>query len=239
MSAAEASEFGPPTDFSAPGGSHAARSSAALSSVQPSGTTYGFRPEPAAQPGATSAYPGLHKIDSLSSAPQPPQASSAAPQMSYRALEAEQAGQMSGMGRASYGLRSARELSFEGEPAPQWELSIACAPPPPGAIYSAGFSANMQSVLQQHLQPLPNPSSAIAPLPKAAGKPYRPPGIPGGPPDQALVPTREQQAFAPAEDAWYAQAARNSRPNAQQPPQNNRRANHSLHLPSSEKPYAS
>ncbi len=132
MSAAEASEFGPPTDFSAPGGSHAARSSAALSSVQPSGTTYGFRPEPAAQPGATSAYPGLHKIDSLSSAPQPPQASSAAPQMSYRALEAEQAGQMSGMGRASYGLRSARELSFEGEPAPQWELSIACAPPTPG-----------------------------------------------------------------------------------------------------------
>ncbi len=223
MSRTDASDFGPPTDFSAPGGGHAARSSAALSSIQPSGTTYGFRPEPTAQSGAASAHSGLAAdMGDLSGASQQPQATSAAPQMSYRALEARQASQMPGMGGASYGPRSAREQSFEGEPAPQWELSTACAPPPPGAIYSAGFSANMQSVLQQHLQPLPNPSSAIAPLSKAAGKPYRPPGIPAGVPEQALAPAQQQQAFAPAEDAWYAQAALNSRPNAQQSSQNNR-----------------
>ena len=73
---------------------------------------------------------------------------------------------------ALYRSTSAQELSFEGKPALRWEQPTACALPPPGAIYSAGFSAATQDVLQQHLQPLPNPSSALAPIPKAVIKPY-------------------------------------------------------------------
>ena len=161
------------------------------------------------------------ELGSQSNATQQPRESSAAPRVPSGAAEASRAGQSYGMGGASYKPSSAHGLSFEGEPAPQWEVPTACAPPPRGAIYSAGFSASMQSVLQQHLQPLPNPAPGIAPLPRASNKPYRPPGVTGGPPDQALV---KAQAFTPAEDAWYAQASLISRPDAQQPPQNNRSA---------------
>lgn len=130
-------------------------------------------------------------------------------------------------GSAPFRSTSAQELSFEGEPAPRWELATACQPPPAGAIYSADFSAATRNVLQTHLQPLPTlPSSAIAPLPKAASRPYRPPGIPGsaraasGPESGASnsMPGQAQQA-GPAHDAWYAQAgALSSAPGAQQPP---------------------
>ncbi len=129
---------------------------------------------------------------------------------------------------ALYRSTSAQELSFEGKPALRWEQPTACALPPPGAIYSAGFSAATQDVLQQHLQPLPNPSSALAPIPKAVIKPYRPPSIPGGLPDQA----QQQQAFAPAMEAWYAQAGILGAPSA--PPQNNRSAIHSDGPPSND-----
>lgn len=135
---------------------------------------------------------------------------------------------------------SAQEASFKSEPAPRWEQPTKCAPPPAGAIYSAGFSAATQSVLQRHMQPLGAASSnALAHIPKAASRaPYRPPGMPGGPPAgapeqaPALVPalaplladvrTQQQQDIAPVEEAWYAQSGALNGLGAQQASQNKR-----------------
>ena len=213
-SSATASDFGPPTDFNAPSGSRKFSSGAPAPSM-PTGTTYGFRTEPA----AGFVHPGS-SID-LSS----PQ------HLAHSASQGAYAAHPSASSCAPFRSASARELSFEGEPAPRWELSTACQPPPLGAIYSADFSAATRDVLQTHLQPLPTlPSSAIAPLPKAASRPYRPPGIPGSAsaaPGAASgarnsMPSQPQQPGS-AQDAWYAQArALSSAPGAQQAPSNTR-----------------
>ncbi len=64
-SSAEGSEFGPPTDFNAPGGVQGFGSIAAQSRHHSAETTHGFMPEPLAQPAAAAfmypgAYPDMH-----------------------------------------------------------------------------------------------------------------------------------------------------------------------------------
>ena len=207
-SSAAASEFGPPTEFDAPSSSCTVSSGGPALSM-PTGTTAGFRTEPAA---------GSVHLRSSTDLSRPQHLAHSASQGAYAAHPLAS-------GCAPFRSASAQELSFEGEPAPRWELSTACQPPPLGAIYSADFSAATRDVLQTHLQPLPTlPSSAIAPLPKAASRPYRPPGIPGSAsaaPGAASgssnsMPSQAQQP-GPAQGAWYAQArALGSAPGTQQ-----------------------
>ena len=112
---------------------------------------------------------------------------------------------------------SAQEMYFQGEPLPPWIAGPPqCPPPPPGALYSADFSASTQSILNKHM--LPMPSAPIAPISRAAPKPYRPPGMP------ASTPGQPQQRFTPEEEAWYAQAGPASSADPQQAPPSTRSA---------------
>ena len=200
------SDFGPPTDFGMADDAHVFSSHASFSMLHLPDSRPGSRGQPVA---AAATHP-----QALPAQSQQPQAQSVSHEPALgleappRAMQANKDPDRS---------VSAQETYFKGEPLPPWIAGAPqCPPPPPGALYSADFSASTQSILNKHM--LPMPGAPIAPISRAAPKPYRPPGMP------ASTPGQHQQQFTPEEEAWYAQATPASGAGPQQVPPSTRSA---------------
>ena len=200
------SDFGPPTDFGMAEDAHVFSSHASFSMLHLPESRPGSRGQPVA---AAAAHP-----QALPAQSQQPQA----PPVSHEsALGLEAPPRAMRANKDPNRSVSAQEMYFQGEPLPPWIAGAPqCPPPPPGALYSADFSASTQSILNKHM--LPMPSAPIAPISRAAPKPYRPPGMP------ASTAGQHQQQFTPEEEAWYAQAGPASRAGPQQAPLSTRSA---------------
>ena len=180
------SDFGPPTDFGMADDAHVFSSHASFSMLQLPDSRPGSRGQPVP---AAAAHP-----QALPAQSQQPQA----PSVSHEpALGLEVPPSAMQANKDPIRSVSAQEMYFKGEPLPPWIAAAPqCPPPPPGALYSADFSASTLSILNKHM--LPMPSAPIAPISRAAPKPYRPPGMP------ASTAGQHQQQFTPEEEAWYA-----------------------------------
>ena len=200
------SDFGPPTDFGMADDAHVFSSHASFSMLHLPDSRPGSRGQPVA---AAAARP--RALPAQSQQPQAP------PVSHESALGLEAPPRAMQANKEPNRSVSVQEMHFQGEPLPPWIAGAPqCPPPPPGALYSADFSASTQSILNKHMVPMP--SAPIAPISRAAPKPYRPPGMP------ASTPGQHQQQFTPEEEAWYAQAIPAAGAGLQQAPLSTRSA---------------